>query len=286
MASAGLASAPSDPPSAENALSARRLHLATIALLFFASGLSGLVYQELWLRLLGLVFGVTVYAASAVLAGFMGGLALGSAFGGRWADRTRRPLLLYGVAEVLVGLSALATPLLLDGVARAYVAVHPLLPPGTLTAARFVLSITVLLAPTMLMGATFPLVVRASLRGARPLGEDASVLYAANTAGGIAGTLLAGFWMIGGIGIGASFRVAAAINVAVGLIAIALSMTREQGAVPTGRPSKTWRTSRRLRSAAACWRSSRCPASPRSRWRWCGSGCWCSSCRSRRTRSR
>ena len=107
----------------------RASHLATIALLFFASGLSGLVYQELWLRLLGLVFGVTVYAASAVLAGFMGGLALGSALGGRWADRTRRPLLLYGVAEVLVGLSALATPLLLDGVARAYVAVHPLLPP-------------------------------------------------------------------------------------------------------------------------------------------------------------
>ena len=114
--------------------------------------------------------------------------------------------------------------------------VHPLLPPGTLTVARFVLSITVLLAPTMLMGATFPLVVRASLRGARPLGEDASVLYAANTAGGIAGTLLAGFWLIGGIGIGASFRVAAAINVAVGLIAIALSMLREQGAQPDRAP--------------------------------------------------
>jgi spermidine synthase len=235
MASAGVASEPTAVPSS---IPVGRLGLATIALLFFASGLSGLVYQELWLRLLGLVFGVTVYAASAVLAGFMAGLALGSAIGGRWADRTRRPLLLYGGAEVLVGLSALATPALLDGVERAYVALHPVLPhlPGALTLARFVLSIAVLLVPTMLMGATFPLVVRASLRGARPLGEDASVLYAANTAGGIAGTLLAGFWLIGGVGIGASFRLAAALNVAVGLIAIVLSMAREQGASPDHAP--------------------------------------------------
>src|SRR5262245_22483606 len=131
MGSAELATASFDP--APQRVAARRLGLATIALLFFASGLCGLVYQELWLRLLGLVFGVTVYAASAVLAGFMAGLAVGSAIGGRWADRTRRPLLLYGGAEVLVGLSALATPALLSGVERAYVALHPMLPqlPGT-----------------------------------------------------------------------------------------------------------------------------------------------------------
>ena len=212
-----------------------RLALSTVALLFFASGLAGLVYQELWLRLLGLVFGVTVYAASTVLAGFMGGLALGSALGGRFADRMRRPLLVYGVAEVLVGLAALATPFALRAVESVYVALHPSMSqfPGALTALRLVLSIAVLLVPTMLMGATFPLVVRASLGGTRPLGEDASVLYAANTAGGIAGTLLAGFWMIGGLGIAVSFRLAAALNVAVGLAAVVLSRAREQAAAGT-----------------------------------------------------
>lgn len=215
----------------EPSTSRARLALSTVALLFFASGLAGLVYQELWLRLLGLVFGVTVYAASTVLAGFMGGLALGSALGGRYADRVRRPLFVYGVAEVLVGLSALATPLALRSVEGVYVWLHPSLPqlPGAVTALRFVLSIAVLLVPTMLMGATFPLVVRASLAGTRPLGEDASVLYAANTAGGIAGTLLAGFWMIGGLGIAVSFRAAAALNVAVGIAAMLLSGAREQG---------------------------------------------------------
>jgi spermidine synthase len=235
--------------------SSPRLALSTVALLFFASGLAGLVYQELWLRLLGLVFGVTVYAASTVLAGFMGGLALGSALGGRWADRVRRPLLVYGVAEVLVGLSALATPVALRAVESVYVALHPVLPqlPGALTALRFVLSIAVLLVPTMLMGATFPLVVRASLRGSRPLGEDASVLYAANTAGGIAGTLLAGFWMVGGLGIAVSFRVAATLNVAVGLAAVLLSRAREQGlaeppstAVGAAEPPSTDALRRRL----------------------------------------
>jgi spermidine synthase len=238
MSSAGLASTASDSPPRSDSAPVRRLGLALIAILFFASGLSGLVYQELWLRLLGLVFGVTVYAASAVLAGFMAGLAIGSALGGKWADRTRRPLLFYGAAEVLVGASALATPVLLELVERAYVALHPVLPqlPGTLTFVRFVLAIAVLLVPTMLMGATFPLVVRASLRGDRPLGEDASVLYAANTAGGIAGTLLAGFWMIGGIGIGASFRLAAALNVAIGVAAIALSTARERGQAPEHAP--------------------------------------------------
>jgi MFS family permease len=61
-------------------------------LLFFLSGFSALVYQVLWMRLLALVFDVTIHAASTVLAAFMAGLALGSAAAGRLADRVRRPL--------------------------------------------------------------------------------------------------------------------------------------------------------------------------------------------------
>ena len=102
----------------------------------------------------------------------------------------------------------------------------------------------------MLMGATFPLVLRASLRGARPLGEDASVLYAANTAGGIAGTLLAGFWLIGGHrhrrvvprGGGDQRRGRPDRDRPV-------DWRASRAPRPTGRPSKTWRTSRPHRSA-------------------------------------
>ncbi|MBA3805947.1 MAG: hypothetical protein H0X14_09595, partial [Acidobacteria bacterium] len=62
-----------------------------IAVCFICSGATGLVYEVLWMRMLGLVFGATTFAVSAVLAAFMGGLALGSAWAGRLAARIRRP---------------------------------------------------------------------------------------------------------------------------------------------------------------------------------------------------
>lgn len=87
----------------------------------FASGASALVYQVLWLRLLSLVFGVTVYAASALLASFMAGLAAGSSIGGRVADRTRSPLRWFGAVEIGIGLLALLTHPLLDAATPLYV---------------------------------------------------------------------------------------------------------------------------------------------------------------------
>ena len=81
-----------------------------LVLLFVLSGASGLIYQVLWVRLLSLSFGITVYAVTVVLASFMGGLALGSFFGGRLAERIQRPLLVYAAIEVAVAFVALATP--------------------------------------------------------------------------------------------------------------------------------------------------------------------------------
>jgi predicted membrane-bound spermidine synthase len=96
--------------------------------LFFFSGACALVYQVLWLRTLGWVFGVTVYAASAVWAMFMAGLALGSIGAGFAADRVRDPLRWFGVTEVLIGATALATPALLGRLQQVYVFVYPSLP--------------------------------------------------------------------------------------------------------------------------------------------------------------
>ena len=92
-----------------------------LTVLFFFSGASALVYQVLWLRQLSLIFGVTVYAASTVLATFMAGLAIGSAAAGRLSDRVRRPLLWFGAAEAVIGLTALLLPLALDLVTAGYV---------------------------------------------------------------------------------------------------------------------------------------------------------------------
>src|SRR5580765_4601812 len=115
------------------------LPLVIVAALFFCSGASALVYQVLWLRTLGWVFGVTVYAASTVWACFMGGLALGSALGGRLADRVRFPLRWFGAAEMLVGATAVATPVAFHALQRAWIALYPTIAraPAALTAGRF-----------------------------------------------------------------------------------------------------------------------------------------------------
>ena len=115
-----------------------------LAVLFFFSGASALVYQVLWLRQLSLIFGVTIYAASTVLATFMTGLAIGSAAAGRLSDRVRCPLLWFGATEALIGLTALVLPRALDLVTTGYLAVAPDLESRTLaTAVRFACSAAV-----------------------------------------------------------------------------------------------------------------------------------------------
>src|SRR6186713_1017517 len=198
--------------------------LPLVAVLFFFSGACALIYQVLWLRMLGWVFGVTVYAASTVWAVFMAGLAIGSIGGGRMAGRVRRPLAWFGVAEALVGLTAAATPKVLERLQAFYVSIYGDLPqsPGAMTLARFVMSAMVLLPPTILMGTTLPLLVRSSLGRSR-LGARVGILYGMNTAGAIAGTIAAGLWLIPVVGLRGSFRGAAVLNIAVGAAAVVLS---------------------------------------------------------------
>jgi spermidine synthase len=196
--------------------------LFLLAAIFFLSGTSALIYQMLWLRLIGLVFGVTVYAASTVWAVFMAGLALGSVIGGRVADRVGRPLLWLGIAEALIGVTALATPLGLDLLQHTYAALHPSLSSSlvTLTLVRLAMSFAVLIIPSSLMGATLPLIVKSSVMRAQGFGGRVSVLYATNTAGAIAGSLIAGLVLIPRLGIRGSFLVGAALNGIVALVAV------------------------------------------------------------------
>ena len=197
--------------------------LPVLAALFFLSGTSALIYQVLWLRLLGLVFGVTVYAASTVWAVFMAGLAIGSFAGGRMADRVKRPLVWLGIAEALIGVTALLTPWALDMLQQLYAEVHAVRASRTtLITVRLLMSFAVLIVPAALMGATLPLIVKSSLFGAQGIGVRIGVLYATNTAGAIAGCLAAGLLLIPRYGIAVSFMTAAACNGVVALVAVLL----------------------------------------------------------------
>jgi len=212
--------------------------VGVLAALFFVSGISGLIYQSLWMRLLSLVFGVTIYAASAVLTSFMAGLALGAVIGGWLARRVRSPLRWFGGIELGIGAAALLTAPALNFLTHTWTGLQGLLTGHlwALTIARFVCSFAVLIVPTLLMGATLPLVVRSSLRDRELVGPRAGLLYTANTTGAITGALLAGFVLIGTVGIQRSFYVAAALNAIVGLLALVLA-TRNSATPALSSPS-------------------------------------------------
>ncbi len=195
--------------------------LPVVCLLFFGSGFAALIYQVVWLRSLSLVFGVTVHAASTVLAGFMAGLAVGSALAGRLRLDVRQALVAFAVIEVGVGATALVAAPLVTSMTAAYAALGPRLPESfaLLTALRFLLATAALLVPTSLMGATLPVLVRAT--GADPrMGARLGALYATNTAGAIAGALLAGFLLVPSFGLQRSAWLAAGVNLTVALLAL------------------------------------------------------------------
>jgi spermidine synthase len=190
--------------------------------LLFLSGFSALVYQVLWTRELGLFFGHTIYAVSAVLTAFMGGLALGSHAGGRVIARMGRPLAAYGWLELGIGAAGLLFLLglpLLDPLYR-------LLYESTggrfylFNAARVAMATAILLIPASLMGATLPAVSAWSCVSGRPFASSVGMLYAANTLGATTGALAAGFLLIERLGVVETQLLAATINVVVGIVAI------------------------------------------------------------------
>ena len=220
----------------------RAFHV-TILALFFVSGTAGLIYQVLWARLLTLSFGVTVLAASTVIAAFMGGLALGSYLFGRWADRFGNGrvgwgLKVFALLQVGIGLYAAAFPLLL-GLGEAVIA--PLYrwqpPPTVFHLSRFLVTFLLLLVPTTLMGGTLPVLVRVLCRGVREAGWQVGLLYGINTAGAVVGVALAGFWMAAALGTTVSTRLAASANVAVALVAWLLARSPARGRRPAPTPA-------------------------------------------------
>ncbi|MBI3332953.1 MAG: fused MFS/spermidine synthase [Candidatus Omnitrophica bacterium] len=196
-------------------------------LFFFISGATALVYELLWSRLTGLVFGNTTFAIATVLAAYMAGLGLGSFLIGRPADRWRKPLFAYGCLEIAIGAYAALTFPLLHLVQTLYVAFARLLHPslGLFTAARLGLSFLLLFIPTFLMGATLPVLARFYIRRAEAIGSGTALLYGLNTAGAVTGTLLAGFLLLPILGMGATLKMAVTLNVGIGLFACLLSRT-------------------------------------------------------------
>jgi spermidine synthase len=199
----------------------------SLVLIFCFSGAAALAYQVLWTRQLTLILGASAIAVSTVLGTFMAGLGLGAHLAGRWADRTRHPLLLYGLAELGIGLFALLTPVLFSASGSLYLALYRFFQgiPFLTVASRALAAGLILIIPTTLMGATLPLVARFYIRRLDRLGHGLGLLYGINTLGGVLGAAAVGYFLIFFSGIRFSLHIAALVNVLVALVAIIISLS-------------------------------------------------------------
>lgn len=196
---------------------------------FFLSGFAALLYQTAWLRQFSTVFGTSELAVAAVLAAYMGGLAAGAAAAARLVAAVRRPVLVYGVLEAGIAVSALAVPLLLFAARALYAAAlgHQPAPPDAAAIGQpffyLIVAFVVLALPTGLMGATLPLLTRYAVRRDTEVGPRVALLYATNTAGAVAGTLVAAFVLLPALGLGRTVWVGVLVNATVFVVAAALS---------------------------------------------------------------
>jgi spermidine synthase len=205
-------------------------------LAFFLSGCSGLIYQTVWVRMLTRYLGATTHATATVLVVFMAGLALGAYLSGKVADRVKRPLIGYTLLELAIGvMGLLASVAVIEGVGGFYVQMYewtnskPLLLAGRV---GFVLAC--LLLPTVLMGATLPLMVAFITRLGQHFQASLGWLYAINTYGAVVGVLVTGLFLLGELGERASLEVAAALNGAAALLALILAVRQPGPGAATG----------------------------------------------------
>lgn len=203
-----------------------------VLLLFFCSGATALVYEVIWSKYLSLLFGSTIQAQTVVLAVFMGGLALGNKLFGNRADVARRPLVVYGLVEIAIGLYAFCFSGIYNLAERVFAAggAGLLDHPTWLLLVKGVLSTALLLGPTVLMGGTLPMLAAWLQQNTSDAGRRSARFYSTNSLGAVCGAGLAGFFLVQWLGLRSTLAVTAVVNVVIGLVAVGLG--RRPAALP------------------------------------------------------
>ncbi|MGH0037665.1 MAG: fused MFS/spermidine synthase [Myxococcota bacterium] len=193
------------------------------------SGAAALLFETLWFRAAGIAFGRGIWASSLVLAAFMAGLAVGNLVAARRADRVGRPILLYAVLEVVIGVAASITVLglpAIDSFVASWIgSVRDT--PGAANAVRLGLAFAAMVLPASAMGATLPVLVRGFQGVEGRFGATLGRLYGWNTLGAVAGALLGEAWLIGRVGLPGAALAAAGLNGLAALVALGLSRRAE-----------------------------------------------------------
>ena len=193
-----------------------RIYAATIRIvlfvLFFCSGSSAVIYQVMWQRMLYTVFGLDLESITMIVSVFMFGLGIGGLYGGYLADQMPyRLLYLYVMIELAIAVFGFMSPKLITTLDHLLVSNSKLL--------TAVLSFILLAIPTMLMGATFPILVTHTNIFYRHVGRSVGNLYFVNTLGGSVGAFLSGFVLLYCLDLPGSIYFAACLNLSIAGIA-------------------------------------------------------------------
>jgi len=209
--------------------------LTAVAGCFYLSGFAALLYQTAWMRQFSITFGTSEIAVATVLSSYMAGLALGAALAGRFVDRIKRPVLVYGLLEGLIAVSALCVPLMLKAAGMLYALAlggQPGPPDASGLGQSFfylLVAFLVIMIPTASMGATLPLLTKYAVRTKEQIGPRVGLLYAINTVGAISGTLVAAFVLLPRAGLLGTVQAGVVVNLIVFMMAAGLARRMSSG---------------------------------------------------------
>jgi len=196
-----------------------RAESVLLAILFFGSGFPALIYQIVWQRALFVIYGVNVQSVAVVVSAFMLGLGVGSLLGGWLSSRfPDKGIVIFGICELGVALFGLSSLHLFQWAAR-YTA-------GSSLGYTILFSFLLLIVPTMLMGATLPLLVEQLVHSSRNVGYSVATLYFVNTLGSAVACYLCARFLMRGFGQSGSVTIAACINLLVGTTAYVYGRSR------------------------------------------------------------
>ncbi len=216
------------PGATEAALEARAPRQRVIPLLFFCSGFAALCFEVIWIRHVSLIYGASLHAFAIVVFGFLFGLAAGSLLYNLWlrriSDRTR----LFAAVTLLIGLSGVLVTTLFPHLETFFLRIYHSTDSYLLFATLLSgICVALILTPTLLMGATLPILSSIYASDAR-IGPDVGRLFSINSLGGVFGSFCAGFVIIPALGIDKSALVAGGIYVGVALTFLLLFCASQQ----------------------------------------------------------
>jgi spermidine synthase len=209
------------------------MRLAILSVVLFLSGISALIFETLWLRLSGLAFGNSIWAAALILSSFMAGLALGTAIAAS-LELAIRPLKVYAALEVAVALFGCTIVFALPIVGEL---LRPLFQAlwnhqTVLLALRVLFSFVILLIPTTAMGLTLPVVLEDRVLAHSEFGRALGILYGFNTIGAVVGALVGELFLIKAFGLWGTSLAAGLLNCVAAVVALLLALAKHPSPSP------------------------------------------------------